>query len=86
MGEGAYSDPIFDGVPISKKEGVEESNADEMERVIAAQKKVKEEEERKNKVKTTIVRLFKQMKDGCRKDICFDQYCAKNPLCKYHTS
>ena len=28
------------------------------------------------------VRLFKQIKAGCHKDICFNKYCRKNPYCR----
>ena len=42
--------------------------------------KKNQEEERKKKVKLTVTSLFKQMKSGCGKAICFNQNCAKNPL------
>lgn len=34
--------------------------------------KIAEEEEKKRKVKATVMKLFNQTKAGCRKDICFN--------------
>jgi hypothetical protein len=36
-------------------------------------------EKRKKQVQQCAVRLFKQIKTGCNKDICFNKYCRKNP-------
>ena len=55
MADGGYAEQNFEGVPISKKDGSGEVEAEEM---VASLRKNKEEEERKNKVKATIVRLF----------------------------
>jgi len=38
--------------------------------------------DRKNKVKATIMKLFTQTKVGCKKDVCYNQYCWKNLFCK----
>ena len=40
------------------------------------------EEEKKLKIRATVKRLFTQIKSGCKKDICFNLNCKKNPLCK----
>jgi len=40
------------------------------------------EEERKRKVKAAIKQFFQQTKMGCSKDICFNQWCFKNPIGK----
>jgi predicted RNA binding protein with dsRBD fold (UPF0201 family) len=40
------------------------------------------DEERQQKVKKAIKDLFVQMKTGCKKDICFNEYCVKNPFRK----
>lgn len=39
-------------------------------------------EKRKKQVQQCAVRLFKQIKTGCNKDICFNKYCRKNPYCR----
>lgn len=39
-------------------------------------------EKRRKQVQQCAVRLFKQIKAGCNKDICFNKYCRKNPYCK----
>lgn len=39
-------------------------------------------EERKAKIKATVMKLFSQLKVGCKKDLCFNVYCKKNPLGK----
>lgn len=49
---------------------------------IAEQKKLKEEE-RKARVKQTVMKLFKQMKFGCNKEICYNKYCFKNHFRKH---
>ena len=37
-------------------------------------------EEHKKKVKTTVMKLFTQLKVGCKKAVCFNPHCQKNPL------
>lgn len=49
---------------------------------IAEQKKLKEEE-RKARAKQTIMKLFMQMKSGCKKEICYNKYCFKNHFRKH---
>lgn len=39
-------------------------------------------EQRRKQVQQCAVKLFKQIKMGCNKDLCFNQYCKKNPYCK----
>ena len=39
-------------------------------------------EKRKKQVQQCAVKLFKQVKLGCEKDICFSSYCKKNPFMK----
>jgi hypothetical protein len=39
-------------------------------------------EKRRKQVQQCAVKLFKQIKMGCNKDLCFNQYCKKNPHCK----
>ena len=41
-----------------------------------------EKEDPKIKFKAAIMKLFTQLKTGCKKDICNNQYCIKNPFCK----
>jgi hypothetical protein len=45
-----------------------------------------QEEERKRKIKVTLMKLFHQTKVGCAKDLCFNKYCFKNPFGKYYLS
>lgn len=52
---------------------------------IAEQKK-KQEEEKKARAKQTIMKLFLQMKAGCKKEICFNKYCVKNHFRKFKPS
>lgn len=40
-------------------------------------------EKRKKKLQECAVKIFKQIKNGCSKDICFSTYCKKNPYCKH---
>lgn len=40
---------------------------------------------RKKQVQQCAVKLFRQIKTGCKKDICFNTYCRRNPYCKYPT-
>ena len=42
-----------------------------------------QEEERKRKIKVTLMKLFHQTKQGCAKELCFNKYCFKNPFGKY---
>jgi hypothetical protein len=44
------------------------------------------EEDPKAKFKLTLMKLIKQIKVGCDKDICPTEYCKKNPKCKKHKS
>jgi hypothetical protein len=39
-------------------------------------------EEQKSKLKQIMLSLVNQIKNGCKKDICFSKYCKKNPLGK----
>jgi len=41
---------------------------------------------RKKHLQKCAVLLFKQIKNGCNKDICFNTYCQKNPYCKEELS
>ena len=41
-----------------------------------------QEEERKRKIKVTLMKLFHQTKQGCAKELCFNKYCFKNPFGK----
>ena len=41
-----------------------------------------QEEERKRKIKASIMKLFLQTKQGCAKELCFNQFCFKNPFGK----
>ena len=74
------TDQPFTGVPIQKKDEFGLGKEEELNQ--ASLKKAQEEEERKLKLKTTVTKLYKQTKEGCMKDICFNQNCQKNPLCK----
>ncbi len=57
-------------VPIQKKQ----ENSNEIKQNM--------EEDPKTKLKVAVTKLFAQMKQGCKKDICFNKYCMKNPYCK----
>jgi hypothetical protein len=54
--------------------------------VVQVQEKSKDElgmiETRRKQVQAAAVRLFKQIKNGCTKEICFNNYCKKNPNTK----
>ena len=47
-----------------------------------AERKKKEDEEKKLKIKTLTKEIFGQIKTGCKKEICFAKYCLKNPTGK----
>jgi hypothetical protein len=64
-------------VPIEKKESEGIQREADLAQQVRAQ-----EEERKRKIKATIMKLFKQMKTGCEKDICFNKLCFKNAFGK----
>lgn len=36
--------------------------------------------EKRNKLKEQVVRLFKQITNGCSKPVCFNVNCKKNPF------
>lgn len=60
---------------IKKESSVEQINQAEL-------LKQKLEDEKKNKVKATVKKLFLQTKVGCQKAICFNQFCIKNPFAR----
>ena len=39
-------------------------------------------EEIQKKLKENILKIFKQIKNGCSRKICYNIYCGKNLLCK----
>jgi len=43
-------------------------------------------EEIQKKLKENILKLFKQIKNGCSRKICYNIYCGKNLLCKKSNS
>ena len=46
----------------------------------AARIKQEREEQEKMKMKMNITKLFRQLKQGCDKPICFNKYCKMNPF------
>jgi hypothetical protein len=88
--EGAISvqEPESSGAPIEikKKESLVEQTENKANPPIEVVKGdasiVKEEREKAQKLalKMTITRLFRQMKQGCDKDLCFQKHCRKNPF------
>ena len=81
--------PGEQNAPIEIKQKNEQSQ--EAASVVAqtgdVKKKESEEElealaRRKKQVQVAAVKLFKQIKAGCNKDVCFNEYCLKNPFSK----
>ncbi|CDW90384.1 hect e3 ubiquitin [Stylonychia lemnae] len=68
------------------KKSVDQENFEQDQSSVPLQKKSLEDEqqmkqnEQKEILKITITKLIFQMKVGCKKDICFNKYCLKNPL------
>ena len=51
---------------ISEKNDKEEINKDEIQKAL----------------KSNILKIFNQIKNGCSRNICYNIFCAKNLLCK----
>ena len=60
------SEPTSSGLPIL----IKDKHNEEVE--SATLKKAQEDEDQRKKVKATVMKLFKQTKVGCNKDICFN--------------
>jgi len=58
---------------------MESKNEKEM---IMEEPKETNKEEIKKKLKENILKIFKQIKNGCCRKICYNIYCGKNLLCK----
>ena len=50
--------------------------------LIIEEPKESNKEEIQKKLKENILKLFKQIKNGCSRKICYNIYCGKNLLCK----
>lgn len=66
--------------PIEIKQKAPEMNQVNLPEVVGKKSESEDAlEKRKKKVQQAAVRLFKQVKIGCNKDICFNEFCRKNP-------
>mmetsp|Transcript_14901 Transcript_14901/g.25387 ORF Transcript_14901/g.25387 Transcript_14901/m.25387 type:complete len:156 (-) Transcript_14901:808-1275(-) len=79
-----------DGAPIEikKKEAQLNVKGEEIAVVKSDADLVKRErmEQEKQKMKAKMTKLFKQLKVGCDKDICFSRECRKNPFTQEYLS
>ena len=53
-----------------------------MKEITEIERKEPNKEEIQKILKQNILKLFAQMKKGCKRNICYNIYCAKNILCK----
>lgn len=70
------------GVPIITNAQAKQESVTSAEIQLKNQK----DQEKQNKLKTLMFKLIGQIKKGCNKDICFQKFCSKNPLCKLCSS
>jgi AAA+ superfamily predicted ATPase len=53
-----------------------------MKEITEIERKEPNKEEIQKILKQNILKLFAQMKKGCKRNICYNTYCANNILCK----
>lgn len=53
-----------------------------MSKIVEIESKEPDRAEIQKQLKLSIIPIYKQITTGCFRNICYNVYCAKNPLCK----